>query len=150
MGGENMNELYQRLGVLPTATGEEIKKAYRKLAKQLHPDLHLDDPRAEDKFREISGAYEILGDKNKRKEYDRTQQSTSQHCTEKQTKKAEYRSFTSQSRTVDFSQMQRDFSQFFGFDPKTGQITDESKLSGKRRENPLDASDIFERFMGFK
>ena len=57
-----MNELYKRLGVSPTATDTEIKKAYRKLAKQLHPDLHPDDPQAEAKFKDVNEAYEILSD----------------------------------------------------------------------------------------
>ena len=145
-----MNELYQRLGVSPNASAEEIKKAYRKLAKELHPDLHPDDPKAEAKFKEINEAYELLGDPEKRKAYDKTQQVTTQH-----TKTGTTQTKTGQSRTprggpIDFSQMQSGFSQFFGFDPETGKVTDESKLSGNGKKNPLDASDIFERFMGFK
>ena len=73
-----MNELYKRLGVAPTATDIEIKKAYRKLAKKLHPDLNPDDPQAETKFKEINEAYETLSDPDKRKSYDAAQQPTRQ------------------------------------------------------------------------
>ncbi len=142
-----MNELYQRLGVSPNASAEEIKKAYRKLAKELHPDLHPDDSAAEAKFREINEAYELLGDPEKRKAYDKTQQVTAQKTKTRTTQTKTGQSRTTRSVPIDFSQMQSGFSQFFGFDPETGKVTDESKLSGK---NPLDASDIFERFMGFK
>ncbi len=62
--------LYQLLGVNKGATEAEIKSAYRKLARQYHPDLNKDNPQAAEKFKEISGAYDILGDKEKRKKYD--------------------------------------------------------------------------------
>lgn len=64
------DELYKTLGVSKKATDEEIKKAYRKLARKYHPDRNPDDKEAEDKFKEISAAYDILGDPEKRKEYD--------------------------------------------------------------------------------
>ena len=63
-------ELYKTLGVSKKATDEEIKKAYRKLARQYHPDRNPDDAEAEEKFKEISAAYDVLGDPEKRKEYD--------------------------------------------------------------------------------
>lgn len=64
------NSLYDTLGVDKTATSEDIKKAYRRLARKYHPDINK-DPQAEDKFKEINAAYEILSDENKRKQYDR-------------------------------------------------------------------------------
>ena len=64
-------DLYKALGVERKATPEEIKKAYRKLARQYHPDRNPGDAAAESRFKEISGAYDVLGDAEKRKQYDR-------------------------------------------------------------------------------
>ncbi|MCI8785926.1 MAG: J domain-containing protein [Eubacterium sp.] len=61
---------YQILGVSQTDNEETIKKAYRKAAKECHPDTHPGDRRAEERFKEISEAYRILSDRQKRKEYD--------------------------------------------------------------------------------
>jgi DnaJ-class molecular chaperone len=77
-------DLYSVLGVSKTASAEEISKAYRKLAKKLHPDLNPGDKSAEEKFKKITGAYDILGDEEKRKRYDRGEidasgQETPQH-----------------------------------------------------------------------
>lgn len=63
-------DLYGILGVSKTATNNEIKSAYRKLARKYHPDLNKDNPSAAEKFKEISCAYDILGDKDKRQKYD--------------------------------------------------------------------------------
>jgi molecular chaperone DnaJ len=64
------DELYKVLGVSKKASDEEIKKAYRKLARKYHPDRNPDDAAAEEKFKEISAAHDVLGDPEKRKEYD--------------------------------------------------------------------------------
>ena len=64
-------DLYQRLGVQRGASAEEIKKAYRSLAKQLHPDRNKDKPDAAKRFGEITHAYDLLSDKDKRAKYDR-------------------------------------------------------------------------------
>lgn len=142
-----MNEYYQKLGVQPDVSPEELKKAYRTLAKKYHPDLHPGDHTAETRFKEINEAYEILSDPEKRKKYDDQQQAAQPHETFK--KKTKTTTHTPTGGQVDFSQMQSGFAQFFGFDPKTGQVVNEEKVSGKRK-NPLDTTDLFERFMGFK
>jgi DnaJ-class molecular chaperone len=64
-------DYYDLLGVKKNATEDEIKKAYRKLAKKYHPDKNKGDKAAEDKFKQISEAYAVLGDKEKREQYDR-------------------------------------------------------------------------------
>jgi len=66
-----MRNPYTVLGLNNQAKPEEIKSAFRKLAKQYHPDHNRDDPRAQERFAEINQAYEILGDKDKRRQFDR-------------------------------------------------------------------------------
>ena len=66
-----MRDPYTVLGVAKSATADEIKKAYRRLAKKFHPDQNKDDPKAKEKFSEANSAYEIVGDEKKRGQYDR-------------------------------------------------------------------------------
>ena len=63
-------DYYEVLGLKKGATDAEIKSAYRKKAKELHPDINKDDPKAEEKFKEVQEAYSVLGDENKKKMYD--------------------------------------------------------------------------------
>ena len=67
-------DYYAVLGVPKNASQAEIKKAYRKLAQQHHPDANAGDPGAEERFKEISSAYDVIGDEDKRKSYDRARE----------------------------------------------------------------------------
>nr|WP_242390556.1 J domain-containing protein [Pararhodospirillum photometricum] len=66
-----MKDPYTVLGVARTATQDEIKNAYRKLARSMHPDVNPEDPRAEERFKEVSSAYALLGDPARRTRYDK-------------------------------------------------------------------------------
>lgn len=70
IGGENLRDFYEILEIERSSSQEEIKSSYRKLAKKYHPDLNPDDKEAQEHFKEINLAYEVLSDDNKRQIYD--------------------------------------------------------------------------------
>ena len=63
-------DYYETLGVKKDASADEIKSAYRRLAKKYHPDLNKDNKDAAEKFKDVNEAYEVLGDEKKRANYD--------------------------------------------------------------------------------
>jgi curved DNA-binding protein len=67
---DEQKDLYAILGVARSASEDEVKKAYRKLARKFHPDVNPNDPKAEDRFKEVAFAYDVLSDKEKRGRYD--------------------------------------------------------------------------------
>ncbi len=136
-----MKDYYVILGVRRNDGTETIKQAYRKLAKQFHPDLNQGNPSAEARFKEIGEAWETLGDAEKRKKYDyvflKTQQS-------KEAPTGAKTKHSPQDGSIDYENLMRGFDKYFGKE----NITKKSEV--KNKGNPLDASALFEQFMGFK
>ena len=68
---QNNKDLYQLLGLPTEASEDDIQRAHRKLVREYHPDANPEDPRAEERFKEIQQAYEVLSDDKRRREYDK-------------------------------------------------------------------------------
>ena len=138
---------YQILGLQRDVSQEEIKKAYRRIAKQYHPDSNPGNREAEKKFKEASEAYEVLSNEEKRKNYDH--KLTAEWNKPKPTKTAENK--TTVKQPFPFFSTEESFEHFFGFCP-----LDNKTDSGKNRKtsntktNPLDTTEMFERYMGIR
>ena len=153
-----MVNYYDLLGVRRDAAPEELKKAYRRLAKQHHPDVNGGSPEAEQRFKQIHEAYAVLQDEASRKAYDdrldgkkqgqgpgreRGAQSEGQRADRGEAAAREARS------NFDPRNVEADFARFFGFDPKTKRKSG-NKDGGKGAANPIDTSDLFQRYFGMK
>lgn len=124
---------YQILGVSKDADADAIKKAYRKLVKKCHPDTHPGDTQAEEQFKQVSWAYEILSNEEKRKAYD------------KEVFVGEKRGNGQKVKPVKPNNFQQVFEQFFNFGAQ-------EKAKAKNAENivSMDTSALFEKYMGFR
>lgn len=140
---------YEILGVSKEATEKEIKSAYRKLAKQYHPDVVKEDPEKTNRMYQIQEAYEVLGEEEKRKQYDESllKQERKNNFQQKQkgnTNKQE------QTEKMDFKKGTA-FEQFFGFQAGKGMETYQQKGSEKRKQTgPISPEDLFASFFGKK
>lgn len=141
---EQEKNWYRILEISEKATEQEIKTAYRRLAKKYHPDTHINEKSYVDKFNDISTAYQILGDSKKRQEYDKGRGQKQESAKKRQKAPADQQMHSD----FGFENMSKNFESFFGFNPETKDITREDKV--KMKENPLDTTDMFERFMGIK
>ncbi|WP_448601502.1 DnaJ C-terminal domain-containing protein [Thermoleptolyngbya sp.] len=124
---QNFRNYYQILGIPKTATAEEIKKAYRRMARQYHPDLNPGDKEAEEKFKDVGEAYEILSDASKRAQYDQFSRFWKQGGFQAG---ATPKSRSWNSRTASRSPDEVDFSQFRDFNSFVDQ------LLNRRTEEP--------------
>lgn len=131
---------YKVLGVSPGNSQDEIKQAYRRLAKENHPDLHPGDEAAEERFKEIGEAWETLGDAEKRKKYDRK---LAGDTVRTQAKKPAGRKNAPMGK-VDINEMMRGFGDMFT------QEHYQQEVGKKVKKSPIDADELFNRFMGFK
>ncbi|MDY3118799.1 MAG: J domain-containing protein [Peptoniphilus sp.] len=129
-------DYYKTLGVDKSADQKTIKKAYRKLAKQYHPDLHPNDKKAQEKFKEINEAYEVLSDEEKRKTYDQFG-SAGNFSGGMNFDPSQYGyTYTTTGGSGEFSDF---FDMFFGGGGQSG---------GKRRTSTFTMGDIFGDFKG--
>lgn len=141
-------DYYRILGLTETADAEAVKTAYRRLAKGCHPDAHPGDKKAEERFKQITEAYAVLSDAEKRAKYDREragvpggQKAASGRRTGGQTSGAEG--------------FGRGFEEFFSFmnvrpEQKSAQKQGTETKKQETKRNPMDTSGLFERYMGFK
>ncbi|MCM3292073.1 DnaJ domain-containing protein [Paenibacillus sp. MER 180] len=146
-----MTNYYELLGVQRHASPEELKKAYRRLAKQYHPDVNGGSSEAEQRFKQIHEAYAVLQDEAARKAYDdklggmerdsgRNHQSTHSRGRNAASGKA-----AGERADFDPRNVEANFARFFGFDPKTKKPM---QNGGKDAGNPIDTSEMFQRFFG--
>lgn len=138
-------DFYQIIGVARDADTATIKKAYRRLVKECHPDTHPGDRKAEERFKRISEAYAILSDDEKRKLYDQEAVAAGEKQKQNSTRRE------SSGRPFDPADFQREFENLFSFGgKKAGTREKQDKNQGRDRINPLDTSALFEKYMGFK
>ena len=164
-------DYYQTLNVNKNASQEEIKKAYRKLAREYHPDVNPNNPNAEEKFKDINEAYQVLSDKDKREKYDKfgsqwnQYQQTggraedfdwSQWASQRQPGGAQYRTVSQDEFEQMFGGGLGGFSDFFetlfgsgGFSGGFGQQASQPQTRARDVEYELDIS-LREAFAGTK
>lgn len=148
-----MEDFYKILEVAPDATGDEIKKSFRKLAKKYHPDTDVNDKTLGAKFQKINEAYSVLSDENLRKEYDEKLAKSRQASGGRANQKKENKNQAGGTRPAGdiksaMENLNGQFAQFFGFNPKSNEV--DGKVSGNKNNNPIDTSDVFESFFKAK
>lgn len=129
-----MKDYYKILGIEKQASPEQVKKAYRKLAKQYHPDVVKDDKEKQERMYAIQEAYECLGDSERRKKYD------SEYLKKNNSKS---NAKPSEQKSSDMSPFER----FFGFSPRKGMETYQENRT-KKSEGPIKTEELFTTFFG--
>ena len=139
-----MENYYKILGVSENVTNEELKKVYRKLAKKYHPDANVGNTQAEEMFKKVSKAYEVLSDETSRAKYDREI-------------KGNFNNFdtnTNNKKTSTSSVNEDIFNRFNGFNVFEQAFGMNNKANNSKNikvtKNPMDFTDMFENFMGMK
>ncbi|TQR41794.1 J domain-containing protein [Paenibacillus popilliae] len=148
-----MTNYYELLGVQRHASPEELKKAYRRLAKQYHPDVNGGSSEAEQRFKQIHEAYAVLQDEAARKAYDdklggmERDSGRNHQSTHSRGRNAASGEAAGGRANFDPQNVEADFARFFGFDPKTKKPMGKQS-SGKDEGNPIDTSELFQRYFG--
>lgn len=145
-----MKNFYEILEISHKATKDEIKKAFRKLAKKYHPDININDKTLGEKFQKINEAYSVLKDEKLRKQYD-DKLFNNQHTTKQRksynTKSKSYNQKNNDIKST-MENLNSQFEQFFGFNPNTNKV--KRNFSKKNTKNPIDTSEFFDNFFKVK
>lgn len=132
-------DFYSILGVPANADAQAIKKAYRQLVKECHPDTHPGDRKAAERFIQVSEAYTVLSDEEKRKKYDQERIGGASRRPRGTATANVHR------QPFDPGNFSSGFADFFSF------MEPEKKVpKSETKSNPIDTSDLFETYMGFK
>lgn len=138
-------DFYQIMGVSKDADAETIKKAYRRLVKECHPDTHPGDKKAEERFKQIAEAYAVLGDEEKRKLYDQETKTSGEKQKQNSARKS------SPGKAFDPADFRREFENLFSFGGQNVKTAEKKNSNqGQDKRNPLDTTALFEKYMGFK
>lgn len=137
-----MKNYYEQLNVKITATADEIKKSYKKLAKQYHPDQNKGDKKAAEKFAEINNAYTVLSDEEERKKYDDKLGRGS--YSKDSFKRDNTKKGANANRNFNMNSA-RGFEEYFGFNPKTKDVN-----MGRQKNNSdaMRTEDAFKHIFG--
>lgn len=139
-----MKNYYNILAVARDASQEEIKKNYRRLSKQYHPDLHPGNKETESKFKEITEAYSVLSNPEERANYDGKLREPGKNENFQKRETTEQPQYSPGEFNINNVNIQ--FEKFFGFDPQTGEKRKSSTGANQGKKGPLDVSGIFEDF----
>lgn len=147
-----MKDYYKILGVSETSSKDDIKKAFRSLAKKYHPDRNGNDENAIKKFQEVNEAYEVLSNEDSKKSYDEKKANFKnahkrKNENSKNNKTDNDFSEKTRSKKESMEDLNQYFANFFGFDPTSNNIN-KDKL--KKQDNPIDTSNMFESFFKMK
>ena len=132
-----MKDYYKILEISINATNDDIKKAFRSLAKKYHPDRNVNDENALRKFQEVNEAYEVLSNEDSRKEYDKKissfKQSNSKETNSKNNNSSnEKKKYQDKSESIE--NLNKYFESFFGFNANTNDIN-KDKLKKQKESN---------------
>lgn len=140
-----MKDYYKILNVQENATQDEIKRAYRKLAKKYHPDRNANDDNAKSMFQDVNEAYGILGNEESRAKYDSKKENKKEFNKNENKTSSKKTSEKNSARSKEecMNDLNNYFENFFGFDAKSNNVNKE-KL--KKKKNPIDTSNMFNSF----
>jgi DnaJ-class molecular chaperone len=136
-----MENYYEILGIKRNASFSEIKKAYRKLVLKYHPDRNSNGRKAEERFKKIVEAYEVLSSKESRKEYDKKSFRTNSNPNKNRSRARSSSGFNRSNP----KNVEEKFEEFFGFNPRT---KEKVKRETKDKEKKVDTNDMFNRYFG--